>query len=139
MTVVSFLRDGEVCGLTVNSFASVSLDPPLILFCPALTTRFALEVGVGDAFTVSILADHQQDVCLHNAGRPTLEREPWGPDDPAPPTVAGCLGFLRCTVAAMHAHGDHFVVIGEVSEFGAHSDRPPLLFFRGNYPMLDTK
>jgi 3-hydroxy-9,10-secoandrosta-1,3,5(10)-triene-9,17-dione monooxygenase reductase component len=135
VTVISFLRDGEICGMTVNSFCSVSLDPPLVLFCPALTTRFALEARPDERFTVSVLAQDQQDVCWHYAGRGGLEREAWQ-DEEAPPTVQGCLGWFRCATRAVHTHGDHLVVIGEVSQFGTHSDRAPLLFFRGGYPML---
>lgn len=134
VTVVSFLRDDEVCGMTVNSFSSVSLEPPLVLFCPALTTRFALESRPDELFTVSILSEQQQDICFHFAGRGGLEEEPWVGE--SPPSVSGCLGWLRCRTKATHAHGDHLVVIGEVLEFGTHSCEPPLLFFRGEYPIL---
>lgn len=134
VTVVSFMREGEVCGITVNSFTSVSLDPPLILFCPALTTRFALESKPGEPFTISILNSEQEDVCWHYAGRARLNTEPWEGEEP--PTVAGCLAWLRCTTRAVHTHGDHLVVVGEVDQFGAHSEAAPLLFFRGRYPML---
>ena len=77
VTVVTFERDGEVYGMTVNSFSSVSLDPPMILFCPAVNCRFAQDAGVGSFFTVSILAHDQKDVCLHFAGRPSLDSSPW--------------------------------------------------------------
>lgn len=135
VAVISFLRDGEVCGMTVNSFTSVSLDPPLILFCPALTTRFALESRPGEPFTVSILNGDQQDVCWHFAGRGGLEREPWDEGE-LPPAVSGCLAWLRCKTRVVHSHGDHLVVIAEVDQFGAHSEAAPLLFFRGGYPIL---
>jgi 3-hydroxy-9,10-secoandrosta-1,3,5(10)-triene-9,17-dione monooxygenase reductase component len=136
VTVIGFLRQGEICGMTVNSFSSVSLDPPLVLFCPALTTRFALEFVVGESFTVSILSQGQKDVCTHFAGRNHLEREPWLLAEHSPPVVEGCVAWLRCRVVAAHSHGDHLVVVGEVCEFGAHQERLPLLFFRGGYPML---
>lgn len=135
VVVIGFMRDGEVCGMTVNSFSSVSLDPPLILFCPALTTRFALEAKAGEPFTVSFLGADQKDVCMHFAGRGGLDPEPW--EGKAPPVVEGCLGWLRCRTTAWHTHGDHLVVVGEVEEFASHSNGPPLLFFRGAYPMLE--
>lgn len=135
VTVVSFVRDGEVCGMTVNSFSSVSLDPPLVLFCPALTTRFALEGESVETFTISFLAKDQFDVCMHYAGRGGLAEEAWAEAE-APPHVEGCLGWLKCTTQATHTHGDHLVVVGEVIEFGSHSDADPLLFFRGRYPIL---
>lgn len=138
VAVVSFLRDGEVCGMTVNSFSSVSLDPPLVLFCPALTTRFALKSRIDEAFAVSFLAEGQKDVCLHYAGRGGLADEPWQAGD-SPPVVEGCLGWLRCVTRAVHTHGDHLVVVGEVVEFGHASDASPLLFFRGGYPILSLE
>ena len=135
VTVVSFMRDGEVCGMTVNSFASVSLDPPLILFCPALTTRFALGSRLDEPFTVSILAENQKAICRHYAGRGGPDLQPWQEGE-TPPVVAGCIAWLRCRTTAFHTHGDHLVVIGGVSEFGIQSTGTPLLFFRGEYPML---
>lgn len=137
VTVISFLREAEICGMTVNSFASVSLDPPLVLFCPALTTRFALEAVVGELFTVSILAEEHQDVSWHYAGRPRLSEKPWRADEPLPPTVDGSVGWIRCRTNTIHTHGDHLVVIAEVLEFGADPNRRPLLFFRGDYPKLE--
>lgn len=136
VTVISFSRQGEICGMTVNSFSSVSLDPPLILFCPALTTHFALEAQVGEPFTVSILAQGQKDICLSYAGRSDLQEPPWMKADTVPPVVEGCVGWIRCKVTALHTHGDHLVVVGEVSEFASNYDLPPLLFFRGGYPTL---
>lgn len=136
VTVISFLRGGEVCGMTVNSFCSVSLDPPLVLFCPALTTRFALESIPGEPFTISVLAQDQKRVCMHFAGQGTLDSSPWEGD--APPVIKGCLAWLRCETRAVHTHGDHLVVIAEVQEFAAHRDASPLLFFRGGYPILSV-
>ena len=137
VTVISFIREGEICGMTVNSFSSVSLDPPLVLFCPALTTRFALEAVPGELFTVSILAEGQEDVSWHFAGRSRLTERPWRIDDDLPPAVEGSVGWLRCRTQAIHTHGDHLVVIAEVSEFGSDVERRPLLFFRGDYPKLE--
>lgn len=137
VTVISFVREGEICGMTVNSFSSVSLDPPLVLFCPALTTRFALEALPGELFTVSILSEGQQDVSWHFAGRSRLTEKPWRLADDLPPTVDGSVGWLRCRTAAIHTHGDHLVVVAEVLEFGSDSEQRPLLFFRGDYPKLE--
>lgn len=143
VAVVSFLRGDQVCGMTVNSFSSVSLDPPLVLFCPALTTRFALESQPSEPFTISFLSEQQKDVCLHFAGRGGLPSEPWQPapqsGEGQPPMVQDCLGWLQCVTRATHTHGDHLVVIGEVLQFGVQTKAPPLLFFRGEYPILSLE
>lgn len=137
VTVISFVRDGAVCGMTVNSFTSVSLDPPLVLFCPALSTRFALEAAIGELFTVSILAEDHQDVSWHFAGRSRLTEAPWRKDDELPPAVTGSVGWIRCRTSTLHTHGDHLIVVAEVLEFGSDSNIRPLLFFRGDYPKLE--
>lgn len=137
VTIVGFMRQGKPCGMTVNSFTSVSLEPPMILFCPALTTRFALELGVGDLFSVSILASDQADVSKHFGGGVCCECNPWACDERVPKIIADCLAWLRCKICFVSRQGDHLVVVGSVEEFGSHSDAAPLLFFRGLYPMLE--
>lgn len=138
VTVVTFERDSEVYGMTVNSFSSVSLEPPLVLFCPSVHCRFAYQAELGSLFTISILSQDQHDVCLHFAGRPCLERSPWEPADQSPPVVRGSLAHLRCRLAAMHPHGDHLVAVGEVLEAQAEESGEPLLFFGGGYPSLES-
>lgn len=137
VTVVSFIREGQVCAMTANSFTSVSLDPPLVLFCPARTTRFALDAEVNELFTISILAEGQEDVSRHFAGRPNLKEKPWLPNDQLPPTVEGSVGWIRCRSQTIHTHGDHLVVVAQVLEFGCDPSRRPLLFFRGDYLKLE--
>lgn len=137
VTVVTFEREGEIFGMTVNSFSSVSLDPPMVLFCPALGCRFSQKVEVGGLFTVSILAEDQKDVCLHFAGRPNLPEAPWSESSERPPVIKGALAHFRCKLEALHEHGDHYVAIGRVSEAVVHSESDPLLFFSGNYPTLN--
>lgn len=136
VTVVTFERDGEVMGMTVNSFSSVSLDPPMVLFCPALNCRFAQDARVGSHFTVSILAHDQKDVCLHFAGRPSLESAPWEDEADSPPVVEGSIAYLRCELEALHEHGDHYVAVGRVHDFAISSHDDPLMFYSGGYPNL---
>ena len=134
VTVVTFEREGEVFGMTVNSFSSVSLKPPLVLFCPSLNCRFAQGADLGTDFTISILASDQQDVCLHFAGRPNLEGSPWAEDAISPPVVDGATAFMRCKMVALHEHGDHYVAVGEVLEADVCSESKPLMFYCGSYP-----
>ena len=77
VTVVSFERGKHTFGMTVNSFSSVSLDPPLVLFCPSLDCRFSQGAEKGSPFTISILAEAQASVCAHFAGQAQLESTPW--------------------------------------------------------------
>lgn len=134
VTVVTFERDSEVFGMTVNSFSSVSLEPPLVLFCPALKCRFAEKAELGSLFTISILSHEQKDVCMHFAGRPNLSGSPWSETSAKPPVVDGSLAYLRCRLQALHQHGDHFVAVGEVLESAVTSEAQPLMFYSGSYP-----
>lgn len=136
VTVVTFERGGQTYGMTVNSFSSVSLEPPMVLFCPSLHCRFSEEADLGTDFTISILAADQQDVCLHFAGRPNLESSPWSDDAPSPPAIDGCNAFLRCRLIALHKHGDHYVAVGEVLEAEIASEGSPLMFYAGSYPLF---
>lgn len=136
VTVVTFEREGEVFGMTVNSFTSVSLEPPMVLFCPALSCRFADEAQVGSKFNISILAQHQKDICLHFAGRPCLDVAPWTAQPGVLPVVDDCLAYLRCELEALHRHGDHYVAVGRVQEWETSSEEAPLMFYSGSYPTL---
>lgn len=137
VTVVSFFQNGQPAGMTVNSFASVSLEPPLVLFCPNLSCRFSEDLTAGKRFAVSVLNADQKDVCLHFAGRPSLTKEPWlEVEAGAPPIIEGCLSWLSCRLDTAHRHGDHWIVVASVEDVGTGSGSEPLLFFRGDYPSL---
>lgn len=136
VTVVTFDRDGETFGMTVNSFTSVSLEPPKVLFCPALNCRFAHDVELGSKFTISILSAEQKNVCLHFAGIPTLEKAPWPDNENESPVVEGSNAYIKCVLEALHKHGDHYVAVGEVTEAGVTSSNDPLMFYGGGYPSL---
>ena len=139
VTVVTFRQGESVSGMTVNSFSSVSLHPPKVLFCPSLHCRFTEAVEVGGLFTISILAHDQKDVCLHFAGRPCLDVPPWTDSGDYPPVVEGSLAHIRCELEAMHRHGDHFVAVGRVLSSEVTSQEAPLMFYSGHYPQMAEK
>ncbi len=141
VTVVSFFHQGEPAGMTVNSFTSVSLEPPLILFCPTVSCRFSEDLSLGKPFAVSVLSKEQGDVCLHFAGQPNLVESPWageGLDPERPPVIKDSLGWLQCRAQTVHQHGDHYVVVAAVEEVEPGGGGEPLLFYRGGYPVLET-
>ena len=136
VTVVTFCRDGETFGMTVNSFSSVSLNPPMILFCPALDCKFAEGAEIGTDFTISILSQAQKDVCMHFAGRPNLTDSPWAEDAIKPPVVNGCIAYLCCRTEALHKHGDHYIAVGRVTDSAISGEGEPLMFYSGDYPKI---
>ena len=135
--MVSFRRAGEICAMTVNSFASVSLEPPLISFCPSLECRFAQGMTEQEEFTVSVLNSQQIDVCCHFAGMGPLDYSPWADPESVAPRVDGALAWFNCRLHKSMEAGDHYLVLGLVECFGRENlEGDPLLFFRGQYPKI---
>ena len=125
---------GEPVGFACQSFTSVSLDPPLVLFCAASTGRSWPRMQAAGVFSVNVLAEDQLALCKVFASgsddkfagldwRPTL----WGP------SLDNVLATVHCTIETVHSAGDHDVVIGRVRELVTHRDAAPLVFFRGEF------
>lgn len=125
--------DGPV-GFACQSFASVSLDPPLVLFCPARTSRSWPRIQAVGRFCVNVLAEDQQDLCLRfaTAGVDKFAGIGWHATDWGP-ALDGVLATVMCSVEAVHRAGDHDVVIGQVHELVTLRDAAPLVFFRGAF------
>ena len=117
VTVVTAVRpDGVPVGVTANSFASVSLEPPLLLWCLASGSSGAPAVTAGAVFAVHVLSHHQQDLARHFARR-THEKfelgQPWH-NRPDPPRLPDALCRFACRVHSVHDGGDHLIIVGEV-------------------------
>ena len=137
VTIVTTKSVGELYGMTVNSFTSVSLQPPLVLVCLANDARTAAAVQARRWFAVNILEQGQAALSNRFA---QLEDDRFAGvefslDANDLPILAGCSAHLVCRVHRIDPGGDHIVVLGEVvrAEF---RDAAPLLFFRGSYAAL---
>lgn len=137
VTVVTSVSDGIPVGLTCQSFSSVSLDPPLVMFVPARTSRAWPLIQRSGHFCVNFLSADQVDLSEVMASRGTdkFAGVPWTPSHTGAPLLEGIIGYVDCTVHAVHDGGDHFVVLGRVQDMGVGpDDRPdPLLYFEGRY------
>ena len=134
VTIVTGLHDGEPVGFACQSFTSVSLDPPLVLFCPAHTSSTWPRIREAGTFSVNVLAEDQTELCKQFAtsgGDKFAELEweatAWGPSLPQ------VLATVHCTIDQVHAAGDHDVVIGRVQQLVTHREVGPLLFFKGQF------
>jgi flavin reductase (DIM6/NTAB) family NADH-FMN oxidoreductase RutF len=127
--------EGSPCGLTVSSFTSVSLDPPLVLVCidhASNTHDRLLESG---SFAVSVLALHQADLAARFAlepGETRFENLPWSEGPTGDPVVDEAAAWLACTLHAVHPGGDHSILVGRVEDLGLGDDEA-LAFYRGTY------
>ena len=138
VTVVTYeAADGEFRGTTVNSFTSVSLDPPLVLVSLGRQTRAAAALRSGSAFAVNVLHHGQRDLAMHFAGRPKPETEVrWEMRDgrAAPGRVLLLLPVRRAGCARRGRSRDH-----RRARRGVPADgRAPLIFYRGAFERLDS-
>jgi flavin reductase len=114
VAVVTFDTDQGRHGITVNSFTSVSLEPPLVLVSIARTTRSHDELA-GRPFTVNVLGAEQRALASNFAGKPT--GEPRWIEGTVAPRLAGVLSYFECTPWAAYDGGDHTLYLGEVVSF----------------------
>jgi 3-hydroxy-9,10-secoandrosta-1,3,5(10)-triene-9,17-dione monooxygenase reductase component len=130
--------DGPV-GMAANSFSSVSLDPPLVLFCAAHSSSTWPKIQATGAFCVNILAEDQEDVCRLFATKDVdrFAQIGWHKGPSGSPVLDGVLAHIDCTTVAEHDAGDHAIVVGRVIELEVHHEGGPLTFFRGGYGRLD--
>jgi flavin reductase (DIM6/NTAB) family NADH-FMN oxidoreductase RutF len=139
ITVVSTVYDGRRHGLTVNSFASLSLDPLLAMFACERDAALHDPLIRSGVWAVSVLAADQQPTAAYFATRerPGPDQFDGWPSRPGPvtgaPLLDGCLAWLELRTWATYDGGDHTIVVGEVVGMQAGADAPPLLYFRSEY------
>jgi 3-hydroxy-9,10-secoandrosta-1,3,5(10)-triene-9,17-dione monooxygenase reductase component len=146
VTVVTSISDGEPVGMTCQSFSSVSLEPPLVKFSPAKTSRAWPLMQRAGFFCVNILASDQADLSngMATKGSDKFNGIGWKPAATGAPLLDGVLGYVDCAVHQVVEAGDHYVVIGAVRELGfgdgsgAAATVDPLLFFRGRYTQPES-
>jgi len=120
VVVVTVVRHGVAHAATVSSVASVSLEPPLLLFCVHVDARLRDVLDDVDTWAVSVLADDQADVAdwLASPGRPAVGQLARVPHHTAPvsgaPWLDGAAAWFDCRTQAVHPAGDHDVVVGRV-------------------------
>lgn len=139
VTVITSGVAGQAAGTTVNSFTSVSLEPPLVLFCLHRQARLRPAIEESGMFAVNFLTWRQEKLAWAFARRPpssaddiTYHRSAAGV-----PILNESLAFLACTLVNEFDGGDHAIYLGEVTELGVHRHQDPLIFFRGSLSALE--
>jgi len=128
---------GHPHGITVNSFSSVSLDPPLVLVSIDLKNAILGHFISTSWFAINVLGEHQEELSRRfssSSGDRFLELE-WHAGASVAPLLEGVLAQLECLVVRTFEAGDHTVLIGEVRRAG-HSEGKPLLYFDSGYRYL---
>ncbi len=137
-------RDGaQVHGMTVNSFASVSLEPPLVMVSVERAVRTHGLVERARTFALSILGEGQEEISDRFAGRDTEHADRFEGLSTftavtGAPILNPNLGYLDCAVAAAHVHGTHTIFVAEVVAAKMEKNERPLLYFNRDYRRLET-
>ncbi len=132
--MVTAVRSGRPVGLTCQAFASLSLEPPLVLLAPSrASTSWPLIEAVG-TFGVNVLGASQEHLARRFArrGGAKFTGVDWRPGTAGVPVLAGVAAWVECRLVAVHDGGDHVVVVGQVLDLGV-GQGGPLLFYRGGY------
>lgn len=141
VTLVCARRGEAVHGLTVSSFCSVSLDPPLVLVClrrDGYCHDFIVEAG---SFSVNVLAASQEEAARRFAD-PRLspverfENLAYRAEATGAPVLADAVAWVDCRVSTVHPGGDHSIVIGEVVTAGQNGPHPALVVYGRQYSAI---
>jgi len=139
VTVVTCIdSSGRPFGLTVNSFTSVSLDPPLLLVCIANQARCAKAMTSAGHFAVNVLQTGQQPASIRFSTRDEdrFGATPWSTGESGAPLLMDSLAVFECERHAVHEGGDHHILVGRVLRASFDAAMDPLLYFRGRYRRL---
>ena len=125
-------------GITVNSFVSVSLNPPLVLWCIDKGSERYEAFTKAESYTVSVLGTAHEPIStqLARGGAHQLAGIPLIETESGPPALADALAVFECQIHAVHDGGDHAILVGRVLRFARRDAGAPLVFFRGKYGAL---
>jgi 3-hydroxy-9,10-secoandrosta-1,3,5(10)-triene-9,17-dione monooxygenase reductase component len=139
VVIVTAIDDRHPVGMTCQSFSSLSLDPPLVMFSPALSSTTWPRIRRAGQFTVNILADGQEELGRRFAvsGADKFAATPWRPGVTGAPLLDGSLAHLECRLETVLPGGDHQIVIGAPVAMQEFPALDPLLFFRSAFGRFD--
>jgi flavin reductase (DIM6/NTAB) family NADH-FMN oxidoreductase RutF/DNA-binding MarR family transcriptional regulator len=138
VTIITTKVGSDLAGVTANSFASVSLDPPLVLWSISRTSRSFGLFDNCENFAINILAKDQASVSQHFSSAETdkFSGVAWSEGIGGVPVVSGAIAVLECSVEAKYPGGDHVILLGRVKNF-ARYEGEPLLFSQGRYGIAE--
>ncbi len=133
VVVVATRYHGRPCGMSVNSFASASLDPVLLVFCAARDSGTWPRVRAAGRFAVSVLGADQAETCLRFARRGVdrFAGARWSTNGSGQPILDDAIAWFDCVIADVFPAGDHEIVLGRVLDMRERTDGRPLVFHRG--------
>ncbi|WP_327698557.1 flavin reductase family protein [Streptomyces sp. NBC_00459] len=140
VTVITTGGPEDGAATTVNSFTSVSLEPPLVLFCLHQKSRLRPALQQSGGFVVNFLTHSQETLAWKFAGRESarLAEVPHHRSASGLPVLTEALAFVECRITEEYEGGDHAILLGEVTSLGASTEEAdPLIFYKGAMHVLD--
>lgn len=133
--VAANTTDGKAVGMTVNSFSSLSLDPPLVLFCLGVESTRSQAIIQAGKFNISMLGANQVEISNHFAkpGEGLALDGMVASGENGAPVVPHALAVIECDLDAQHVGGDHIIMVGRATRVSVAPERDPLLYFHGSY------
>ncbi|MCC1491997.1 flavin reductase family protein [Cognatishimia sp. F0-27] len=134
VTIVTCQTPDGPLGMTANSFASVSLDPPLVLWSPAKASRRYGPFIAAKRFGIHVIGADQSELCVNFArdGSGAFAKCDWEANTDGVPLLSGSLARFECAQEALHDAGDHTIIVARVTRVTT-SEGAPLLFHAGRY------
>ena len=137
VTLVTTRWNGAPVGMIANSFSSVSLDPPLVLWCPARAARRFAAFAGAERFAVHVLAQDQGGLIQRFLrAEPGFDATGFDDDGTGPPLLTDCIARFECETWARHDGGDHLIHVGRVLRASLLRDAAPMVFHQGRYGTL---
>jgi flavin reductase (DIM6/NTAB) family NADH-FMN oxidoreductase RutF len=137
VVVVTAMDDGTPVGMSIGSFTSVSLDPPLIAILPAKTSVSWPVIASAGAFCVNVLNARQESLsrAFGDSDADKFVGVRWHPSPSGAPVLAEALAWIECSLEQLVEAGDHYIALGRVRSLDVSADQAtePLVFFKGGY------
>jgi len=133
--------DGDApIGMACNSFTSVSLDPPLVMFCAAKSSSTYPRIQAAGTWAANFLAEEDEPLCRLFAQKDAdrFAHVAYRAGVSGAPILDRAIAFVDCVTEAEHDAGDHLLVVGRVVELGYAAEGKPLLFYRGGYGRFES-
>jgi flavin reductase (DIM6/NTAB) family NADH-FMN oxidoreductase RutF len=135
VTVVTAAGSDGPVGVAIGSFASISLDPPLVGFFLGTQSSSAEAIRQAGHFCVNVLCDDQMELCGVMASRAAdkFADVAWTPAGTGAPILPDVHAVIDCHLERMEELGDHYLMVGRVQSLQALRDQPPMIFYTGQY------
>ncbi|MCY4658095.1 MAG: flavin reductase family protein [Gammaproteobacteria bacterium] len=136
VVIISGNQAGELVGFAAQSFVSLSINPPMVLFCPQKTSSSWPKVRALAQFSINILNENQRDLSDAFAIPGEVPVVDWRQSCNKNPIIDQAIATIECTFNSEHDAGDHTIAVANVNAYKIHDEEAkPLLYFRGSYDL----